>query len=270
MTFGQQPGNGDPYYGGNQQQYGQSQYSYAPNGTAAINAQTIYSREQVQAAQRASVTRAYGEMTLGLIITAVVAVVAQMTGAYVSFIESTGLIGFFGFAIVQVVLAVALGARIMKIKASTARVMFYVYAALMGFTLSSIFLVYSISDIGVALVLCAAFFFVLTMFSLTTKFDMLKAGPILMVGLVVLIISQIVLMFVPGSTTGMRIICAFGLILFAGMTLYDAQQTRALFSAYEAQGPEMIKKISIICALNLYLDFVNMFLYILQLFGSRD
>ena len=251
MTFGQQPGNGDPYYGGNQQQpaygqqqYGQSQYSYAPNGTAAINAQTIYSREQVQAAQRASVTRAYGEMTLGLIITAVVAVVAQM--------------------------AVALGARIMKIKASTARVMFYVYAALMGFTLSSIFLVYSISDIGVALVLCAAFFFVLTMFSLTTKFDMLKAGPILMVGLVVLIISQIVLMFVPGSTTGMRIICAFGLILFAGMTLYDAQQTRALFSAYEAQGPEMIKKISIICALNLYLDFVNMFLYILQLFGSRD
>lgn len=76
MTFGQQPGNGDPYYGGNQQQpaygqqqYGQSQYSYAPNGTAAINAQTIYSREQVQAAQRASVTRAYGEMTLGLIIT---------------------------------------------------------------------------------------------------------------------------------------------------------------------------------------------------------
>ena len=115
-------------------------------------------------------------MTLGLIITAVVAVVAQMTGAYVSFIESTGLIGFFGFAIVQVVLAVALR-RIMKIKASTARVMFYVYAALMGFTLSSIFLVYSISDIGVALVLCAAFFFVLTMFSLTTKFDMLKPAP---------------------------------------------------------------------------------------------
>ena len=69
--------------------------------------------------------------------------------------------------------------------------MFYVYAALMGFTLSSIFLVYSISDIGVALVLCAAFFFVLTMFSLTTKFDMLlKAGPILMVGLVVLIIPR--------------------------------------------------------------------------------
>ena len=277
MTFGQQPGNGDPYYGGNQQQpaygqqqYGQSQYSYAPNGTAAINAQTIYSREQVQAAQRASVTRAYGEMTLGLIITAVVAVVAQMTGAYVSFIESTGLIGFFGFAIVQVVLAVALGARIMKIKASTARVMFYVYAALMGFTLSSIFLVYSISDIGVALVLCAAFFFVLTMFSLTTKFDMLKAGPILFVGLIVLIIAEVILMiFAPGNTT-LMIVSAIGLLLFAGMTVYDAQQTRALFSAYEAQGPEMIKKISIICALNLYLDFVNMFLYILQLFGSRD
>lgn len=62
----------------------------------------------------------------------------------------------------------------------------------------------------------------------------------------------------------------YRLILFAGMTIYDAQQTRALFQAYEAQGPEMIRKVSVICALNLYLDFVNMFLYILRLLGSRD
>ena len=60
------------------------------------------------------------------------------------------------------------------------------------------------------------------------------------------------------------------LCLFAGMTIYDAQSTRALLTEYEAQGPEMVKKISILCALNLYLDFVNMFLYILQLLGNRD
>ena len=91
-----------------------------------------------------------------------------------------------------------------------------------------------------------------------------------MVGLVVLIISQIVLTVRSGQHDRDAYHLRLRLILFAGMTLYDAQQTRALFSAYEAQGPEMIKKISIICALNLYLDFVNMFLYILQLFGSRD
>ena len=66
------------------------------------------------------------------------------------------------------------------------------------------------------------------------------------------------------------VISAIGLVLFAGMTVYDAQATRALFAQYEGQGEDMIKKVSIICALNLYLDFINMFLYILQLFGDRD
>lgn len=283
MTFGQQPqGNNNQYgnpngqqqYGQQQYQYaqapyGQSPYAYAPNGAAAMNAQAAYSYEQVQSAERASVTRAYGEMTIGLLITAVVAVVAQMTGAYIAFLQSTGLIGVILFAVIQVGMAVYLGARIMTIKASTARVMFYVYAALMGFTLSSIFLIYDLGSIGLALGMTALFFFVLTMFSMTTKMDMLKAGPILMVALIVLIISQLILAFLPVS--GMtQIVCAIGLIIFAGMTMYDAQATRALFAQYEAQGPEMIKKVSIVCALNLYLDFVNMFLYVLQLLGNRD
>ena len=271
MAFGQQPQDGrNPQYNNvNGQQYGQpygQQYAYAPNGTATMNAQTAYSYEQVQEAQRASVTRAYGEMTIGLIVTAVVAVLAQMSGMYVAFLQSTGMIGVFGLAIVQIGLALYLGARIMKIKASTARVMFYVYAALMGFTLSSIFLVYDLGSIGLALGMCALFFLVLTMFGMTTKFNMLKAGPILMVGLIVLIISQVILSFLPVSGAT-QMVCAIGLILFAGMTIYDAQQTRALFQAYEAQ---MISKVSVICALNLYLDFVNMFLYILRLLGSRD
>ena len=274
MAFGQQPQDGrNPQYNNvNGQQYGQpygQQYAYAPNGTATMNAQTAYSYEQVQEAQRASVTRAYGEMTIGLIVTAVVAVLAQMSGMYIAFLQSTGMIGVFGLAIVQIGLALYLGARIMKIKASTARVMFYVYAALMGFTLSSIFLVYDLGSIGLALGMCALFFLVLTMFGMTTKFNMLKAGPILMVGLIVLIISQVILSFLPVSGAT-QMVCAIGLILFAGMTIYDAQQTRALFQAYEAQGPEMIRKVSVICALNLYLDFVNMFLYILQLLGNRD
>ncbi|KAB8289175.1 Inhibitor of apoptosis-promoting Bax1 [Bifidobacterium ramosum] len=280
MTFGQQPQgnnnqygnvNGQPQYGQPQYAYaqGQSQYAYGPNGAAAMNAQAAYSYEQVQQAERASVTRAYGEMTIGLIITAVVAVVAQMTGAYIGFLQATGLMGILLFVIIQVGMAMYLGARIMTIKASTARVMFYVYAALMGFTLSSIFMVYDLGSIGLALGMTALFFFVLTMFGLTTKMDMLKAGPILMVALIVLIVSQLILAFLPVS--GMtQIVCALGLIIFAGMTMYDAQQTRALFAAYEAQGPEMIRKISVVCALNLYLDFVNMFMYLLQLFGNRD
>ena len=297
MTFGQQPQNNGQYnpqyntpdynaaqQSGYGQQYAQSgygqdyyaqpqgapTYQYVPQGTGAgaatINTTMTYNYEE---ARRVSVTKVYGEMTIGILVTAVVAVLGQITGAYYSFLMATGMVGLIGLCVVQIALAVVLGMRVTKMRSVTARVMFYVYAALMGFTLSSIFMVYDLGSIGVALGVTAAFFFALTMFGMTTKFDMLKAGPILMIGLIVLIISQIVLAFV--QVDGMtKIVCAIGLILFAGMTIYDAQSTRALLTEYEAQGPEMVKKISILCALNLYLDFVNMFLYILQLLGNRD
>ena len=300
MTFGQQPQNNGQYnpqyntpdynaaqQSGYGQQYAQSgygqnyyaqpqgapTYQYAPQdaagagaGAATINTTMTYNYEE---ARRVSVAKVYGEMTIGILVTAVVAVLGQITGVYYSFLMATGMVGLIGLCVVQIALAVVLGMRVTKMKSATARVMFYVYAALMGFTLSSIFMVYDLGSIGVALGVTAAFFFALTMFGMTTKFNMLKAGPILMIGLIVLIISQIVLAFV--QVDGMtKIVCAIGLILFAGMTIYDAQSTRALLTEYEAQGPEMVKKISILCALNLYLDFVNMFLYILQLLGNRD
>ena len=286
MAFGQEPRNtnlGNPQYNtadyNNQMNYSQQpiqpqanyQYTqYTQGGAAGVGASMSAERQQEYAkAYHSSVTRSYGEMTIGLLVTAAVAIVTQMTGLYIAFIAKTGIIGVFAPLVIEIVLAIALGARITKMKTSTARVMFYVYAALMGFTLSSIFMVYDLGSIGVALGVTAAFFFALTMFGMTTKFNMLKAGPILMIGLIVLIISQIVLAFV--QVDGMtKIVCAIGLILFAGMTIYDAQSTRALLTEYEAQGPEMVKKISILCALNLYLDFVNMFLYILQLLGNRD
>ena len=235
MAFGQQPQGNNAQNNGfnNQYQYNQQynqynaqpQYAYAPNGTAAVNVQATYSYEQ---AERSSVNSAYTHMTLGLIVTAVVAIITQMSGAYLALIQT------------------------------------------MGFTLSTIFMAYDLGTIGISLALCAGFFFALTMFGRTTKINMLKAGPILFVGLIVLIIAEVILMiFAPGNTT-LMIVSAIGLLLFAGMTVYDAQATRAMLEQYSAQGPEMVKKVSILCALNLYLDFVNMFMYILQLLGNRD
>ena len=220
MTFGQQPQNNGQYnpqyntpdynaaqQSGYGQQYAQSgygqnyyaqpqgapTYQYVPQGTGAgagaatINTTMTYNYEE---ARRVSVTKVYGEMTIGILVTAVVAVLGQITGAYYSFLMATGMVGLIGLCVVQIALAVVLGMRVTKMKSATARVMFYVYAALMGFTLSSIFMVYDLGSIGVALGVTAAFFFALTMFGMTTKFNMLKAGPILMIGLIVLIISQ--------------------------------------------------------------------------------
>ena len=284
MAFGQEPRNtnlGNPQYNtadyNNQMNYSQqpiqpqANYQYTQGGAAGVGASMSAERQQEYAkAYHSSVTRSYGEMTIGLLVTAAVAIVTQMTGLYIAFIAKTGIIGVFAPLVIEIVLAIALGARITKMKTSTARVMFYIYAALMGFSLSVIFAVYDLGTIGIALALCAGFFFALTMLGMTTKVDLLKAGPILGVGLIVLIIAEVLLMiFAPGQTT-LMLVSAIGLILFAGFTVYDAQQTRAIFAQYSGQDPEMIKKISILCALNLYLDFVNMFLYILQLLGDRE
>ena len=278
MTFGQQPQgnsangfNGQPYGPNqfNQNPYVQNQYQYAPQGAYAqsVPAQATYSYER---AERVSVTRAYGEMTIGLLVTAAVAILTQVTGAYIALIQALGVIGVWAPLVIEVVLAIYLAARIEKITPTTARVMFYVYAAIMGFSLSTIFMAYDLGPIGISLALCAGFFFALTMLGMTTKVNVLKAGPVLAVALIVLIVAEVLLMiFAPGQTT-LMLVSAIGLVLFAGMTVYDAQATRALFAQYAGQGEEMVKKISIICALNLYLDFVNIFLYVLQLLGNKD
>lgn len=251
-----------------QQAYSGQQYAYTQGavGSQTMNPQTSVAFEE---AKHTSITRAYAEMTAGLLLTVVVAVITEMTGALTSFVSATGVLGWIGLAIIQVGLAVVLGWRITKMKTGTARFMFYLYAALMGFTLSSVFATYNLGSIGLAFALTIGFFVVLTMLSLTTKLDMLKAGPILLVALITLIIGEVIMMFVAPTQTTMMVIAAIGLIIFAGYTAYDAQMTRALFAQYANQ-PEMVKKVSIICALNLYLDFVNMFLYLLQLLGDNN
>ena len=278
MTFGQQPQgnsangfNGQPYGPNqfNQNPYVQNHYQYAPQGAyaQAVPAQATYSYER---AERVSVTRAYGEMTIGLLVTAAVAILTQVTGAYIALIQALGVISVLAPLVMEVVLAIYLAARIEKITPTTSRFMFYVYAAIMGFSLSTIFMAYDLGTIGISLALCAGFFFALTMLGMTTKVNVLKAGPVLAVALIVLIVAEVLLMiFAPGQTT-LMLVSAIGLVLFAGMTVYDAQATRALFAQYAGQGEEMVKKISIICALNLYLDFVNIFLYVLQLLGNKD
>ena len=280
LTYGVQPngnagGSPTPYNQPNGQQspYNQSgqQLPYGTSGQAGSGAQTIdgnlaYSYEN---AQRVSIARAYAEMTVGLLVTAAVAVVTQMTDAFLRFLQVTGGLGWILLVVAQLTLVVVLSARVMHMQPSTARVLFYVYAASMGFTLSSIFYQYDLGSIGITLALCAGFYFALTMLALTTKRDMLKAGPILLTGLIVLIFGQLILfIFFPSDTTIM-VVSAIGVVLFAFMTVYDAQRTRAIFAQYSSS-PEMIKRVSILCALSLYLDFVNMFLYLLRLFGSSN
>ena len=262
-----QPQYAQPQFG--QPQYTQNGYAGAAYGQPVMNTQATYTQENYLKATRISTAKAYGEMTAGLLVTAVVALLTQATGMLYAFLMAFGSVGWIGLIIAQVALAVVLGWKVMTMNPAVARVLFYVYAAMMGFTLSSIFAVYSLGSIVLVLAMTAGFFLCLTMVALTTKADLLKAGPILMVALIVLIVAELIMMFVmPGQTTTM-IISAIALVIFAGLTAYDAQATRALFQQY-ANDATMIKRVSILCALNLYLDFINFFLNLLQLLGSRE
>ena len=240
---------------------------YRSGAPEVIDTQATYAFEE---AKRVSVGRTYGEMTLGLIVTTLVALFTQSGNFWLRFMFATRGWGWIMLAIAQVVIAVVLGTRLMKMSETTVRVLFYAYAALTGFTLSSVFQVFSLGSVALVFALTAAFFLCLTMLALTTKKDLLKAGPILMVALLVFVVAQIIISFIGQDTGTMRLMAGIGIVIFAGLTAYDAQQTRALLAQYENQ-PEMVKKVSIFCAFQLFLDFINMFIYLLELLGdNRD
>ncbi|WP_418968672.1 Bax inhibitor-1/YccA family protein [Alloscardovia omnicolens] len=244
-------------------------------GSSVSGEQTAYEQPYIdvqsavtdERAQRSSIARIYGEMTVGLLVTAAVAYASFASGLYARFLMTTGRFGFIALAIIQIAVIVFLSARALTMNPTTARVAFYAYAALMGFTLSNIFAVYSFGNIVLALAFTAAFFFALTMFALTTKMNLLKLGPILMVALIVLIIAEVIMMFMHIGVSTM-ILSGITLLLFAGFTAYDAQVARAMFAQY-AGNEVMIKRVSILCALNLYLDFINFFISFLNLL-NRD
>ena len=277
MTFGQQPQNNGQYnpqyntpdynaaqQSGYGQQYAQSgygqnyyaqpqgapTYQYVPQGTGAgagaatINTTMTYNYEE---ARRVSVTKVYGEMTIGILVTAVVAVLGQITGAYYSFLMATGMVGLIGLCVVQIALAVVLGMRVTKMKSATARVMFYVYAALMGFTLSSILhgLRPRLDRRGTRchrrVLLCADH----VRHDYQVQHAQGRPDPDDRPDCAHHLADRARLR---AGRRHDQDRLRHRLILFAGMTIYDAQSTRALLTEYEAQGPEMVKKISILCA----------------------
>ncbi|MDO4913278.1 MAG: Bax inhibitor-1/YccA family protein [Bifidobacteriaceae bacterium] len=238
---------------------------YQSHESQTINTQAAYAYDRVQ---RVTVGRAYAEMTVGIVITALVAMFSYNSGLLLGFVSRLGTMGMIILLIVQFGIVITLSAAVNKFSVPVARTLFYAYAAITGFTLSSIFYTYNLGSVLISFSLAAGFFFVLTMLSLTTKVNMLKAGPILFVALIVFVIGQIILSFFATPASSM-LVAGIGLVLFAGLTAYDAQKTRQLLSSTSGD-IEQTKRLSIYCALSLYLDFVNMFLYLLRIFGDRD
>ena len=164
-----------------------------------------------------------------------------------------------------VVLGISAGFN--RISSGTATVLFFVFAALNGFTLSIILLVFSIQSVFLAFASTAALFAIMSVIGYTTSVDLSKMGTYLMMGVIGLVIAIVVNMFVNSGPLD-TLISIIGVLIFTALTAYDTQTISRMANQMSLDGDSK-EKLGIFGALKLYLDFINMFLFMLQLFGGR-
>ena len=206
----------------------------------------------------------YGWMTMGLLVTAAVALAVSNSG----FPPSQGLMIIAIFA--QLGIVIGLSWAIERISATTAGMLFFVYSALTGFTFSIFFLVFSLGSIAAAFLSTAGVFGAMTIYGLTTKTDLTKYSSYFMMGLFGLIIASVINIFL-GSGPLDFIISIFGVLLFTGLTAWDTQRIAAMAATRKMKvDSDDTLKFSIMGALTLYLDFINLFIFMLRIFGGRD
>lgn len=156
--------------------------------------------------------------------------------------------------------------RVHKMSVTAAQATFWAYAAMVGLSLSTIFMVYTQQSVVQVFFVTAASFGALSLFGYTTKRDLSAWGSFLFMGVIGIIIASVVNIFLASSALTFAI-SAIGVLVFAGLTAYDTQQIKEMY--YEGDGSDVMGRKAIMGALRLYLDFINMFMFLLQLFGQR-
>ena len=224
---------------------------------------------QVDLGLRSYMLGVYNHMTTALLMTGFFAYVMKWTVFNVAGVGEL----VYGSPLKWVVMLAPLGlvfwlsARINAMSAAKARNLFYVYAALMGISLASVLLMFSTASVARAFFITAGAFAGLSLYGYTTKRSLSAMGSFMIIGLFGLIIAMIVNIFV-ASTTMDLVISVLGVLIFAGLTAWDTQKIKLMYMAGDSES-ERTKK-SIYGALTLYLDFINMFMFILHLFGNRE
>ena len=220
-----------------------------------------------KAAQSTLLRSVYVWMTLALVITGFVSMYVAQSYQLISFIFGNKL-ALWGMLIAELAVVFYLSARINSISFTKATVMFIIYSILNGATLASIFLVYTMSSIASTFFVAAGTFGVMALYGYVTKSDLTRIGNICLMTLIGLIIATLVSLFWQNSMLQMIITYA-GVILFVGLTAYDSQKIKRLLTADGIEVTEETQKIALLGALTLYLDFINLFLYLLRLLGDR-
>lgn len=217
--------------------------------------------------QNKFLAKVYGWMTFALLLSALTAYgtavyAANNIQAFAAFFRG----GFFVAAIAELVIVFYLSARINKISATKATTAFIIYSILNGFNLSTIFFAYNIASIANIFAISAGMFLCMAIYGSKTKSDLMLYRKFFSMAILGILIATLVNFLLRSS--GMSLVISIAaVVLFTGLTAYDAQ--KMLIISRQARDDEMFKKASIIGALELYLDFINIFLHLLRIFGNR-
>ena len=228
---------------------------------------------QIDAGLREYMLRVYNYMGSGLALTGILAFLVANTGALQQLffqISPQGGVGLTGLGwlvtIAPIGLVLALSFGIQRMSASTAQSLFWVYAGLMGVSLSSVLLVYTGASVARTFFITAASFGALSLWGYTTKRDLTGFGSFLFMGLIGLVLVSIVNLFWPNGMMTF-IISVQGVLIFAGLTAYDTQKIKEMYWAGDDH--ETMRRKAVMGALTLYLDFINLFIYMLRFVGDR-
>ncbi|MBC7905328.1 MAG: Bax inhibitor-1/YccA family protein [Rhodospirillaceae bacterium] len=219
---------------------------------------------QIDVGLRQYMLKVYNLMASGLALTGIIAFLVASTPAATQLLFGTPLKWVVMFAPLAMVFFFSF--KIESMKASTAQTTFWVFAALMGASLATVFLVFTGASVARTFFITAAAFGGLSLYGYTTKRDLSAFGTFLVMGLIGLIIAMVVNIFVQ-STLMQFVISAAGVLIFAGLTAWDTQKIKEMY--LEADHSEVASKKAIMGALTLYLDFINLFTFMLQFLGVR-
>lgn len=214
---------------------------------------------------RAYMLGVYNYMAAGLAITGLVAFITSQTPVLMNAVYGTPLAWVVMLAPLGLVLFLSFG--INRMSAATAQMTFWVFSGLMGLSLAYIFVVYTGTSIARVFFITTSMFAGMSIYGYTTKRDLSGIGSFLIMGLIGLIVASIVNLFV-ASTALHWALSVIGVLIFVGLTAYDTQKIRMMY--YEADDASVATKKSIMGALTLYLDFINLFLFLLRFLGNRE
>jgi len=223
---------------------------------------------------RAHMNKVYGLMSVAMLVTAGVAWAVGTSDALLSIFRDPMTLqpNILGWVVMfaPLVMVFAFGAMINRMSAAAAQLFFYAFAAVMGLSLAWIFKAFTDTSIATTFLATAAGFAGLSLYGYTTKRDLSGLGRFLMIGLIGLVVAMLVNLFV-GSSGLAFAISVIGVLIFAGLTAYDTQNIKNNYIAHaQAMDQEWLAKSAIMGALNLYMNFINLFMFLLQFLGNRE